>query len=114
MKRELAEREYCFPGRAALPCGKLLTHRPQGQMGVSGLYTSVPGTVRVWSAVADTPQSNCAAWVAAGTQTETANQSSVFFSRQGEESERSGIILPDARGWSTEWQVEVGSRCPLG
>ena len=53
----LPKRECRFPGRAALPSGKQLTHQPQGQMSVSGLCTSAPGTVRVWSTVADTPQS---------------------------------------------------------
>ena len=33
---------------------------------------------------------------------ETAAQSSLFFSGQGKESERSGITLPDTRGWSTQ------------
>ena len=55
------------PCRAALPSGKQLTHPPQGQMGVSGLCTSVPGTVRVWSRVADTPQSTQTVSCAAGT-----------------------------------------------
>ena len=45
-----------------MPSGAQLTHRPQGQMSVSGLRTRVPGTVRV----------------AAETQTETAAQSRVF------------------------------------
>ena len=43
--------------RSAVPSGKSLTHRPQGQMCVGGLRTSVPRTVRVWSAVVDTPHS---------------------------------------------------------
>ena len=37
----LPGRECRFPGRAALPSGKQITHRPQGQMSVSGLCTSV-------------------------------------------------------------------------
>ena len=61
-------------------------------MGVSRLCTRVPGTVRVWCAAADTPLDS----------QETAPQSSFFFSQQGEESERSGLILPDTRGWSTQ------------
>ena len=42
--------------RAAVPSGNQLTHQPQGQMSVSGLCTSVPGTVQVWSAVALQPR----------------------------------------------------------
>ena len=53
----LPEQEYCFPGRAAMPSGKQLTHRSEDRMSVSGLCTRVPGTVRVWCAAADTPQS---------------------------------------------------------
>ena len=69
LRRALPEREYLFPGRAALRSGKQLTHRPQCQMSVSGLRTSVPGTARVWSAVADTPAEHpgCVVWVAAET-----------------------------------------------
>ena len=48
--------ECCFPDRAVEPSGKLLAHRSKDRMSVSGLCTRVP--VRVWSAVADTPQSN--------------------------------------------------------
>ena len=68
-KLVLPERECRFPGRAAVPSGKFLTHRPQGPKSVSGLCASVPGTVRVWSAVADTPQSTqtVSRGVAAGT-----------------------------------------------
>ena len=60
----LPKRECMFPGRAALPSGKQLTHQPQGQMGASRLCTNVPGTVRVWSA---TEYPDCVVWVAAGT-----------------------------------------------
>ena len=72
-------------------------------MGVSGLCTRVPGTVQVWSTVADTPQSTQT--VSCGLRqglTRDRGLEKWFFSRQGEESERSGIILPDARGWSTK------------
>ena len=71
-------------------------------MCVSGLCTSVPIPD---SAVADTPQSTLTV------SCETATQSSVFFSRQGEESERSGITLPDTRGWSA--RVTSGSGVTL-
>ena len=43
----------------------------------------------------------CVVWDAAGTH-KRPWQGVAFFSRQGEESERSGITLPDARGWSTQ------------
>ena len=72
-------------------------------MSVSGLRTSVPGSVRVWSAVADTPQSTQA--VSCGSRQRLKGDrgpEKCFFSRQGEKSERSGIT------------VEVGSHCPLG
>ena len=45
-------------------------------------------------------------WDAAGTH-KRPRPRAAFFSRQGEESERSGITLPDTRGWSTQsdrWQ----------
>ncbi len=61
-----------------------------------------------------TEHTDCVVWLAAETQTETANQSSVFFSRQGEESERSGITPPDSRGWSSSVTRGVGSHYPSG
>ena len=84
-------------------------------MGVSGLCTRVPGTVRVWCAAADTPQSTpgCVVWDAAETH-KRPRPSVVFFSRQGEKSERSGITLPDTRGWSTQVTDGEWSHCPLG
>ena len=45
---------------------------------------------------------------------ETVAQSGVFFSRRGEESERSGITLPDARGWSTQVAAGSGVTVSLG
>ena len=59
---------------------------------------------------------DCVVWVAAETQTETANQSSLFLlPARVRESERSGITLPDTRGWSTQsdkW--EWGHTVPSG
>ena len=62
----------------------------------------------LWCAVADTPQSTQA--VSCGTRqgfTRDRGPEWCFFSWRCEESERSGITLPDARGWST--QVAAGS-----
>ena len=99
----LPEREYCFPGRAAEPSGKQLTHRSEDRMSVSGLCTRVPG-----QSESGVPRQTlrralrlCRAGRGRDSQ-ETAARSSLFFSRQGEKSERSGITLPDARGWSTQ------------
>ena len=69
-------------------------------MGVSGLCTRVPGTVRVWCAAADTPLSTQA--VSCGTRHKRPRPRVVFFSRRGEKSECAGITLPDTRGWSTQ------------
>ena len=96
-------REWFFPSRAAVPSGKQLTHRPQSQMSVSGLCTRVPGTARVWSAAADTPQSTQT--VSCGLRQRLIGgrgPEKCFFSQQGEQSECSAITLPDTRGWSTE------------
>ena len=62
-------------------------------MTVSGLRTSVPGSVRVWSAVADTPQSTQTVSCGSRQRLKQRPRTRVvfFFSRQGEESERSGI-----------------------
>ena len=43
----------------------------------------------------------CVVWDAAGTH-KRPRPRVAFFSRQGEKSERSGITLPDTRGWSTQ------------
>ena len=43
----------------------------------------------------------CVVWDAAGTH-KRQRPRVAFFSRQGEKSERSGITLPDTRGWSTQ------------
>ena len=43
----------------------------------------------------------CVVWDAAGTH-KIPRPREVFFSRQGEESERSRTILPEARVWSTQ------------
>ena len=46
---------------------------------VSGLCTRVPGTVRVWSAVADTPQTRLCRVRRGRDSQETAAQKSVFL-----------------------------------
>ena len=97
-----------FPGRAAVPRGKQLTHRPQGQMGVSRLCTRDSLSLECRGGhTAEHP--GCVVWDAAETH-QRPRPSVASFSRQGEESERSGITLPDIRGWSTqsgcrEWDV---------
>ena len=87
-----------FPG----PSGRA-ERQTTHSMSVSGPCTRVPRTVRVWCAVADTPQSTQA--VSCGSRQRLKGDhgpEQCFFSRQGEGSERSGITLPDTRGWSTK------------
>ena len=55
----------------------------------------------------------CVVWDAAGTH-KRPRPRVAFFSRQGEKSERSGITLPDTRGWSTQVTDGERSHCPLG
>ena len=57
LRSALPEWECSCPKPSGCAERHLLTHQSQGQMSVSGLRTRVPGSVRVWSAVADTPQS---------------------------------------------------------
>ena len=95
----LPEWECWFPARAA--SNSLIDLR------AGWVCTKVPGTVRVGSAVADTPQSMQV--VSCGSRQGLKGDRGLekcFFSWQGEESERSGITLPDTQrlvGKSDKW-----------
>ena len=105
----LPKRDCRFLGRAAVAF-RHVTHRPQGQMCVSGQCTSVSATGVPWLAHRRAPRL-CRVGCGRDSKETAAQRSLFFFSRQGEESERSGIT----RGWSTQSDMwEWGHTVPWG
>ena len=96
----------------------VLIPRPSGRAERQATHSSTSGPDGCKQAVFEGQPSaehpSCVVWDSAETH-KRPRPTVAFFSRQGEESERSGITLSDIRGWSTQSGSKgVGSHCPLG